>query len=184
VRANPGFFYGYLRQGQMQYLLDQPVPARSNLTQSIELMPTAEAHYLLGMLDKDQGNISGAMENFSKAAESESETSQKAMRELVLLDLQNNPGKYVGARVAVDAENQVWVQFGNLTQVPVKNIEISYAWLDQQGQTRQGKKTFRGTLGGGAQDQMKLGIRLDNAGELSRRVRAEVTGATVVSERP
>ena len=184
VRANPGFFYGYLRQGQMQYLLDEPGPARSNLTQSLELMPTAEAHYLLGMLDKGQGNISGAMEHFTVAAESESETSQKATRELVLLDLQNNPGKYVGSRVAVDSENQVWVQFGNLTQVPVKNIVISYAWLDQQGQTRQGKKTFRGTLGGGEQDRMKLGIRLDDAGELSRRVRAEVTGATIVSDRP
>ena len=51
-------------------------------------------------------------------------------------------------------------QFGNLTQVPIKNIEISYAWLDDQGQTRQGKKTWRGTLPGGKQDQVRLGFRL------------------------
>ncbi len=59
------------------------------------------------------------------------------------------------------------------------NIVISYAWLDQQGQTRQGKKTWRGTLGGGQQEQLSLGIKLNDASELSRRVRAEVTGATV-----
>jgi len=176
---NPGFFYGYLRSGQMQYKLDEPKPARSNLDKSLELMPTAEAHYLLGMLDKDQGNTSSAVEHFKIAAQSESETSLNATRELVTLDLQNNPSKYVGSRAAVDADNQVWVQFGNLTQVPMKNIEISYAWLDEQGQTREGRRVFRGPLAGGKQDQLKLGFKVANASELSRRVRVEVTGATV-----
>jgi predicted Zn-dependent protease len=180
VNINPGFFYGYLRQGQMQYLLDKPDPARSSLRQSLELMPTAEAHYLLGMLDKRQGNPGAALQHFEAAAASESDMGLKASRELVLLDLDKNPGKYVGSRVAVDAGNQVWVQFGNLTSVALTNIVIEYAWLDQQGQTRQGKETWRGTLGGGQQEQLSLGFKLNDAAELSRRVRAEVTGATVV----
>ena len=179
VKANPGFFYGHLREGQMRYLLDQPSPARSSLTQSLELMPTAEAHYLLGMLDKKQGNLNGALQHFKVAAGSESEMGLKATRELILLDLEQNPGTYVGSRVAVDSENQVWVQFGNLTRVPLTQIVISYAWLDQQGQTRQGTKTWRGTLGGGQQNQLQLGFTVNDASELSRRVRAEVTGAKV-----
>jgi hypothetical protein len=61
----------------------------------------------------------------------------------------------------------------------MKNIEISYAWLDDQGQTRQGKKSYRGPLGSGQQDQLKLGISLGDPGELSRRVRVEVTAASV-----
>ena len=180
VRANPGFFYGYLRSGQMQFKLDEPVAARSNLDKSLELMPTAEAHYLLGMLDKNQGNVSSAVEHFKLAAQSESETSQSASRELVLLDLQNNPSKYIGSRAAVDPENEVWVQFGNLTGVPMKNVEISYAWLDQQGRTHEGRKMYRGPLAGGKQDQLKLGFKLANASELSRRVRVQVTSAAVV----
>jgi len=179
VDANPGFFYGYLRSGQMQYKLDEPKAARSNLDKSLELMPTAEAHYLLGMLDKDQGNVNSAVEHFRLAAQSETETSQSATRELVLLDLQNNPSKYIGSRAVVDGDNQVWVQFGNLTQVPMKNIEISYAWLDAQGQTREGRKTYRGPLAAGKQDQLKLGFKLASASELSRRVRVRVTSATV-----
>jgi len=182
VKANPGFFYGYLREGQMQYLLDQPAPARSSLTKSLELMPTAEAHYLLGMLDKKQGNPGGALEHFKVAAGSDSEISLKATRELVLLDVQKNPGSYVGSRVVVDSDNQVWVQFGNLTRIPLTEIVISYAWLDQQGQTRQGTKTWSGTLGGGQQEQLKLGFKVNDANELSRRVRAEVTGARVAPE--
>jgi predicted Zn-dependent protease len=179
VKANPGFFYGHLREGQMRYLLDQPSPARASLTQSLDLMPTAEAHYLLGMIDKKQGNLSGALEHFKVAAGSESEMGLKATRELILLDLEQNPGTYVGSRVAVDSENQVWVQFGNLTKVPLTQIVISYAWLDQQGQTRQATKTWRGTLGSGQQNQLMLGFKVNDPSELSRRVRAEVTGAKV-----
>ncbi len=158
ISANPDFFYGYLRAGQMQYALNQTDPARKSLDKSLELMPTAEAHYLLGMLDKRQGNMSSALEHFQAAAQSESETSQKATLELVLLDLQNNPSKYVGSRAVVDRDNRVWIQIGNLTQVPIENIVISYAWLDSQGQTRQNRKTYPGPLAGGAQDQMALGI--------------------------
>ena len=179
VRANPGFFYGYLRSGQMQYKLGQEDRARSSLDRSLELMPTAEAHYVLGMLDKNQGDMNSAMEHFKVAAQSESEASQAASRELVLLDLQNNPSRYVGSRAAVDDRNRVWIQFGNLTQVPIRNIVFSYAWLDDQGQTRQGQKTYAGPLGGGKQDQVRLGFSLNNASELSRWVRVEVISATV-----
>jgi len=184
VRANPDFFYGYLRQGQMHYLLNEPKPARNSLARSLELMPTAEAHYLLGMLDKDQGNTSRALEHFRTAASSDSETGQKATRELVFIDLGANPGKYVGSRLAVDSQNEVWIQFGNLTQVPLRDIEVRYAWLDSRGQTREGSKTFHETLKGGEQGQMKLDIRLESADELGRRVRAEVTSASADSGKP
>jgi hypothetical protein len=119
------------------------------------------------------------MEHFKVAAESKSEASQAASSELVLLDLRNDPSRYIGSRAAVDDKNQVWVQFGNLTQVTMKNIIFSYAWLDDQGQTRQGRKTYSGTLAGGQQDQMRLGFGLNNASELSRRVRVEVISANV-----
>ena len=179
VRANPGFFYGHLRSGQMTYKLGQEDQARSSLDRSLELMPTAEAHYLLGMLDKNQGDMNSAMEHFKVAAQSESEASQAANRELVLLDLQNNPSRYIGSRAAVDDRNRVWIQFGNRTRVPIRNIVFSYAWLDDQGQTRRGQKTYTGPLDGGQQDQIRLDFSLNDAAELSRRVRVEVISATV-----
>ncbi|MBT8060166.1 MAG: M48 family metalloprotease [Gammaproteobacteria bacterium] len=179
VSANPELFYGYLREGQMNYLLDRNDSARSSLDRSLALLPTAEAHYLLGMLDKEGGDMTAAVEHFQAAADSQSESGRKATRELVLLDLRNNPSKYVGARAAVDRQNVVWAQFGNLTSVPLEQIEISYAWLDDRGQTRQGSKTFRGPLAPGAQDQVSLGVRLQNPSELNQRVRVQVTGARV-----
>ena len=179
MSANPGFFYCHLRSGQIKYTLGLEDRGRSNLDRSLELMPTAEAHYLLGMLDKDQGNLNSAMQHFEVAAQSKSGASQAANRELVLLDLQKNPSRYVGSRAAVDDRNRVWIQFGNLTQVPLSNIVFSYAWLDEQGQTRRGQETYAGPLGGGKQDQIRLGFSLTHASELNRRVRVEVISATV-----
>jgi len=179
IAASPGFFYGYLRSGQMQYRLNQHKKARSSLDRSLELMPTAEAHFLLGMLEKEQGDMNRAIEHFRQAAQSESEAGHKATRELVLVDLARNPSKYVGSRAALDQGNDVWVEFGNLTQVPMKNIEISYAWLDERGQTRNGKQTYPGPLEGGKQARLRLGFRLNSTDELSRRVRVEVTRASV-----
>lgn len=177
IRANPNFFYGHLRKGQMEYLLEHYPVARSSLDSSMELMPTAEAHYLLGMLDKHDGNTKGALEHFEAAASSNTETGKKAVRELVLLDLGNNPSRYIGSRAVVDPDNIVWVQFGNLTPVAVRDIEISFAWLDDQGRTQEGKKVYRGPLKAEAQDQLSLGIRLGDPRELTQRVRVQVTGA-------
>jgi predicted Zn-dependent protease len=179
VRANPGQFYGHLRSGQMHYTLEQYPAARVSLQRSLELMPSAEAHYLLGMLDKREGNLNGALGHFKTASGSDSKAGRAAERELVLLDLGGNPSKYVASRAVVDDSGKIWAQFANRSAVPLEAIEISFAWLDEQGQTRQGSKTFRGPLGAGEQAQMELDFGLTGAGELERRVRVEVTGARV-----
>ena len=180
LQANPDFFYGYLRKGQMEYDLNRYTPARGSLGESLELMPTAEAHYLLGMMDKQQGNQAAAIEHFKTAAQSDSETGKKATNEMVRIDLGTNPSNYIASRAVTDERNRVWAQFLNQTGVAVRDIEISYAWLDEQGQTRQSMKIFRGPLKGGEHDQVNLGITVENPAELSRRVRVEITAARIV----
>jgi predicted Zn-dependent protease len=177
IQAHPELFYGHLRSGQVAYRLDRHEQARSSLHRSLELLPTAEAHYLLGMLDREAGDLDSALSHFRAAADSQSPAGQQAARELVVLDLPANPSKYIAARAALDRQNVVWVQFGNLTSVAVRDIEISYAWLDEQGQTRQGMRTYAGPLGAGEQAQLSLGIRLGAPAELDRRVRVQVTAA-------
>jgi hypothetical protein len=142
-------------------------------------MPTAEAHYLLGMMDKRQGNLNGAMTHFRTAARSESETGARAVNELVRLDLGQNPSTYIASRAAVDSGGRVSAQFLNRTEVAVRDLEISYAWLDEAGQTRRGTKVYRGPLQGGQQAELSLGVRIANPTELDRRVRVEVTAARI-----
>jgi predicted Zn-dependent protease len=177
IQANPELFYGHLRSGQAAYRLDRREQARSSLQRSLELLPTAEAHYLLGMLDREAGDLDSAVGHFRAAADSQSPSGQQAARELVVLDLPANPSKYIATRAVLDRQNVVWVQFGNLTSVAVRDIEISYAWLDEQGQTRQGMRTYAGPLGAGEQAQLSLDIRLAAPAELDRRTRVQVTAA-------
>jgi predicted Zn-dependent protease len=179
IRANDRFFYGYLRKGQVEYKLENPEVAESDLKRSLELMPTAEAHFILGSIERDRKDKNAAIEHFKVAAQSDSEAGRQAQRELAMLDLAQNPSNYVSARAAVDRDNSVWCVIGNQTGVAMKNIVIRYAWLDDQGQTRESSTTYKGPLPGGKQDQVKLGIRLNDAAELSRRVRVQVTGARV-----
>lgn len=182
VAANPGYFYGHLRTGQMNYRTDRPGRARAGLQASLELMPTAEAHYLLGILDRREGQIDSAMQHFRAAAQSDSETGLLAARELLILDLPENPSRYVALRLALDPENQVWVQLGNATPFALSNIEVRFAWLDDQGTPREGRRSFAGPLPAGQQAQLSLGVRLSRPAELAQRVQAGVTAARLADE--
>ena len=177
IAANPDYFYGYLRHGQMNYSLGNAAEARDSLSRSLDRLPTAEAHYLLGNLDRDSGDMGNAVGHYRAAAGSDSESGRRAMDQLVLLDLPANPATYIPAQAAVDSANEVWVQFGNRSRLAVTDIEISYAWLDSQGRTQQGKRIYEGPLAGGQQDRLRLGISLDDPSELQQRVRVQVTAA-------
>jgi predicted Zn-dependent protease len=179
IEANEGFFYSHLRRGQIEFTLENWPQSRTSLDRSLELMPTAEAHYLLGLMDRDAGQTRSAVEHFQAAASSDTETGRKATNELVILDLPNNPSRYIASRAAVDRDLQVWAQFGNRTGVAVRDIEISWVWLDDNGQTRSSSVLYPGPLAGESQDQVRLGIRLNSAAELDRRVRVEISDAKI-----
>ena len=179
ISTNPDFFYAYLRKGQVEYNQDKPQAARTDLAKSVALMPTAEAHYLLGKMDMDEGNLDSATDHFRTAAQSESESGQKANRELLIQDLANNPSRYVGSRAEIDAHNMIWFRLENLTRVSMIDIEISYVWLDEQGQTHQGKMSYRGPLKGGKLDRVNTGIKMENASDLERRIHVQITAASV-----
>ena len=147
-------------------------------------MPTAEAHYLLGMLDRREGQIDSAMQHFRAAAQSDSETGLLAARELLILDLPENPSRYVALRLAADPENLVWVQLGNATPFALADIEVRFAWLDDQGVQREGRRTYAGPLPAGQQAQISLGIRLSRPAELPQRVQARVTAARLADDGP
>jgi tetratricopeptide (TPR) repeat protein len=182
ISSNPDFFYAYLRKGQVEYKQDKPQAARSDLSKSVALMPTAEAHYLLGKMDKEEGNLDSSTDHFRIAAQSDSESGQKAKRELLIQDLASNPSRFVDSRAEIDENNLIWIRFGNMTRVSMKDIEISYVWLDEQGQTRLGKISYRGPLKGGQQDRVNTGINMEGASDLERRIRVQITAASVAGE--
>jgi len=177
IRANGGFFYAHLRKGQLEFERKNWESARSSLEESLGLLPTAEAHYLLGVMDLKNGMQEAAIEHFRLASDSNSAAGKTARRELILLDLRKNPSRYVTARTALDESNNVLVQVGNTTDLAMKNIELHAVWLDEKGETRQTRKIYDGPLAGGKTAQLRLDLRINDARELSSRIRVEVTAA-------
>ncbi len=123
--------------------------------------------------------MDAAVEHFSTAAQSGSEAGRNAQGELVRLDLPRNPTRYVATRTALDSSGYVWVEIGNRTRVALRDIELTYAWIDSRGQTRRDVARYRGTLAGGKSDRVRLGLQLPDAGSLQQRFRVEVTGARI-----
>ena len=179
IELNPGFFYGHLRRGQLAFRLDRHAEARDSLRRSLELMPTAEAHYLLGRLDRSKGDLRAAVAHFQAAAGSESPAGRAADRELVVLDLGANPSRYIASGAFQDRYGRLWVQLANHTGVAARDIEVSYAWLDSQGRTRRDRTVHRGPLAGGAQVQLPLNADLEPGADLPRRMQVQVTAAKV-----
>lgn len=179
IGANNNLFYSYLRKGQIEYQQGNSRSARSSLEKSLKLLPTAEAYYVLGMIDRSGGNNDAAIRNFTQAAQSNSAAGKRAKSELVRLDLGQNTSRYVATQAALDSSANVWVQLGNLTDVPLKNIEISIAWLDEGGQKRQARKVYRGPLNGGQQDRIRLDLKMPGVTDLSSRLRVQASSAAV-----
>jgi hypothetical protein len=61
----------------------------------------------------------------------------------------------------------------------MRDIEIRYTWLDEQGRTREGKVDYQGPLKGKEQARVRTTIRLEKAGDLERRVRVQITAASL-----
>ncbi|MEJ8569652.1 M48 family metalloprotease [Elongatibacter sediminis] len=177
IELNPGLFYGYLRAGQIEFRNGQHDQANANLRTSLDLLPTAEAHYLLGRLAMEDGDADSAVEHYRAAAQSNSDAGKKAQRELARLQLEQDPSGAVSAQALFDSRGQAWVELGNRTGVPLTDIRIDYTWLDDAGRTRRDSRTFPGPLAGGARQRFELGLSFDDPASAGQRIRLQVTQA-------
>ncbi|NNL96187.1 MAG: M48 family metalloprotease [Xanthomonadales bacterium] len=180
VDRDPEFFYHLLRRGQLALDLGRKADARADLQASIDLLPTARGHYLLGNLDRDDGELESARAHYEQAAQSDSETGAKAERELILMDISNEPGKYVATGPAVDNYGRVYCLLGNRTRVNLSGIQLNTAFVDDQGSVRRDRQSFSGVLEAGQQDRMATAWSTSNSSDLGQKVQCEVAAARVV----
>jgi tetratricopeptide (TPR) repeat protein len=126
-----------LQQGLAQRQLREWESARSELEESVRLLPTAEAIYALGTLAEQRGDRAKALEYYAQAAGSNGPAGQAAEEATVRLDLPNNPGKYIQARGGIDNSGQLVVEVANATRVPVADVLVAVRYADAQGAIRQ-----------------------------------------------
>ncbi len=111
--------------------------SRSELETSVQLLPTADAYYVLGTLAEQRGDRQMALEHYQRAAGANSPAGKAAQDATVRLDLPSNPGKYIQARGGLDNQGQLIVEVANPTGVAVTDIVVAVRYADAQGAIRQ-----------------------------------------------
>jgi len=158
VVRNDRFFYYHLQKGLAHRQLRQWDQARSELENSVQLLPTADAYYALGTLAEQRGERTAALEHYSRAAQSQSPAGQAAQDATVRLDLPANPGKYVAARGVLDGNGQLIVELGNPTRVPIADVLVTVRYADSQGAIREMNRRFSGELPPGQSTRWATGL--------------------------
>src|SRR5688572_10039034 len=137
IARDDSFFYYPLQKGLAHWRLDQPQESRTELEASVQLLPTADAIYVLGALAEQRGDRQTALEYYTQAASSDSPAGQAAEEATVRLDLPNNPGKYIQARGGLDNAGQLIVEVANPTRVSVTDVLVAVRYADSQGAVRE-----------------------------------------------
>jgi predicted Zn-dependent protease len=158
IARNDSFFYYYLQRGLIAEHRKQDARAQPDLETSVKLLPTGAAYYALGDIAKRAQDMERARRYYAAAAGSEGEIGQAASRELMRLDLPQNPGKYIRTQAALDSRGMLVVAIGNPTQVPVRGLSVAIQYVDGQGRAREIRRNYQGTLTPGQQAQIATGL--------------------------
>ena len=143
---DPGYFKPLALSGITQYDLGNRAAAEPLLTQAMQMLPNGPSAFYLGRIAEDTGNTAKAVEYYKMVAGSKSKLGQEAQTRLARLDLAQNPDTYLAIQPQLDQSGRVWLTVGNRTNVPVSNVSLQVAVVNQSGQVHAGP--VRVTTGG------------------------------------
>jgi predicted Zn-dependent protease len=147
IDRRDGFFYYFLQRGIAKQELGQTDSAIVDLERSLELMPTAPAHFTLGEIKEQRGQIAEAIEQYKIVARSGSgDVSKAAYEALLRLELPTKPASYISSACGSENGGQIVVQVRNDTPVSVTGVQVQFQYVDSAGTQRQRVQSFSGEL--------------------------------------
>jgi len=124
IKYNNAFFLYYLERGLTREKLGNLQAAKSDLENSIALLPTAPAYFSLGNIAKQSNDAELAKKYYELAAGSNSETGKSAAIALTRLDLPANPNTYFELKSTVSQSGNIAIIIINKSPIDVKNIQL------------------------------------------------------------
>ena len=182
LKRDRGFYYYYLRRGQIRNQLERFADSREDLERSNELLPTAQANHLLGTIAQRSGDQQQAMQYFqAAAADSSSLAGQLAQLEVVSIELPQNPGKYIHVLTIAIQGGRVAIEVDNRSPVAVRDVVVEIRYLDGFGLVQQYNQTIRQTLSAGEKTSTMSRLSGIPAEQLRQRVAVRVVGAKLAN---
>jgi tetratricopeptide (TPR) repeat protein len=147
INRRDSFFYYYLQRGIANHELEQSDAAIADLERSLELLPTAPAHFALGEIKEQRGPLDEAIDHYKIVAKNAGGDIQKAAYErLVYLELSQQPASYIASTCGVESNGQIALQVRNDTPVAVTDIQVQFRYVDSSGTQQQRTQSFSGAL--------------------------------------
>ena len=119
IALNDGYFGFHQMRGRLRKDLGDRPGARQDLMKSINLLPTASAHYDLGAIALDEGRTDEAGTHFRVAATADSDDGNKARAALARLELPTHPERHLRVAYDLDRAGQLIVTVQNPTPVNI-----------------------------------------------------------------
>lgn len=164
IRRRDDFFYYYLQRGLIQEELGHDDLAEADLEISVDMLPTAPAHYALGRIAARRGDKASALEHYKLVAGGQGEVAQSASADLVRLDIADNPGNYVLKRCDPDGSGNLVVSVKNNTSIEIRNVTIAVQYTDNTGIQRRIDQSISGRIGPGKIASVNTGLGPYTAG--------------------
>lgn len=137
IDRRSSFFYYHLQRGLAKNELGQADGAMADLENSLTLLPTAPAHYALGTIKEQRGDVSGAIEHYKAVASGGGDYGKAATGKLVRLDLSTNPSNYIPRRCDAGSNGNLVVSVKNETAVAITGVKVLVDYNDSGGRAQQ-----------------------------------------------
>ena len=137
IERRSEFFYYHLQRGIARKELGQQAAAVTDLERSLELLPTAPAHYALGDIAKQRGDMPRAIEHYRVVAKAGGDYGKLASAELVRLELPSNPGAYVNRACSADGNGRLIVSVRNESPVQIAGVQVAVQYVKDGRQVQQ-----------------------------------------------
>ena len=181
VALNPDYFLHHLKRGVLESKQGDEGAARRDLQRSLELLPTADAHFLLGRILEQQGQTQVALKHFKTVAESDSAMSKRAWAEVARLDLADNPGRYLKISLRRNSNGRLLVQISNPTPLAVRDLVLLIGMKNPTGSIPRGRNVrLRGSIEPGKAAVFKTPVRGIESDRKLARYGASIISAEVV----